>query len=113
MKSSFKIGMYHYAVALIVIIFWLQACTVEHRVMCRHDAVKCALVMGEHYPVQIARGGTHAQAFVVGKTPEDIKWIQSNGDTCYFGRQDNFVPKQTMSVKEYLSNQFEWVDNKQ
>lgn len=114
MKSdSLRLALIHYAIAILVITIWLlSGCATEHRVMCRHDAVRCALVMGEYYPVQIARGGTHAQAFVAGNTPADIKWIQSNGDTCYFGRQDNFIPKQTLTVKEYLGNQFEWIERR-
>jgi len=100
---------------IVVVIGILQGCTATGSVpiMCRHEAMACALAMGEKYGfdnVGVAMGPAtrdywHAQAYV-HSADNRINWITNGGKSCKVGEQENFHPIEYMTIQEFMTNQF-------
>ena len=93
-------------VILIICIVNLSACTPTFQPVCRHKAIYAAIVVGEKYPVQIARGrtengGYHAQARY--KPLTEWKWLSVDDSGFIFeSNQDGFYPLEYWNVDTYF-----------
>jgi hypothetical protein len=85
-----------------------QGCATAPQMVCRHQAVACALAAGERYGsenVKIARGPavgdveSHAQAIRYDSS-NNIVWL-SNED-CSTSKRDSFSPIEYIDVSKYV-----------
>ncbi|MFA5346542.1 MAG: hypothetical protein WC294_00225 [Methanoregula sp.] len=78
--------------------------------VCRHQAVPCALKAGEIYgrdnvgvAVGVAGGirARHAQAYYIkdGK----ITWLSNNGQSCETSERDWFDPEQYLTINQFIN----------
>lgn len=95
------------ATLAIVVMCWLSGCTPTWKPVCRHNAVMCALVVGEHYPVRIMHGPTdtpywnhaQAQAYIDGQW----QWLCLSGGEVFVCEQDHwFSPEKEATIQEAL-----------
>ena len=97
-------------ISIIIILFFLSACTPCFEPVCRHKAVLAAITAGEYFPVRIASGpnytgGRHAQA--EAKINGIWEWLSiGSNNLVYVSGQDNFNPDEYSSVDYYFATRF-------
>lgn len=78
--------------------------------VCRHEALYCASVYIEKYPVRIAVGPPgHAQSMAF--LDNEWKWLNWSGQSCHVGSQEKFQPEFYYTVKDYLrviEHSYQW-----
>jgi len=87
--------------AAVILALLLCSCAHEINGVCRHDALYCASIYIEQYPVRIAVGPPgHGQAQAMMN--DQWQWLRRSGNLCYVSSKDEFNPDQYYSIMEFM-----------
>jgi len=118
MNTYLKTSLKWFAAAAIAASIGLsQGCAPNGSVLlvCRHEAVACALAMAEKHgglnnvgiAVGPSLGANHAQSYVIDGN-KTIRWVESNKTHCYIGEREGFSPEQYVTVHEFMATKQWW-----